>query len=88
MRVILYLNYFFSSIHSPHQIIYDIYDTDTYIFLFAIDVSLFLNVHSNKSLYSLSLTHTQICREREREIEATKRRQGHKFDGLVSTPTK
>ena len=26
--------------------------------------------------------------EREREIEATKRRQGHKFDGLVSTPSK
>ena len=44
----LYLNCIFSSDHPPHHIIYD---PNTYIFLFTIDVSLFLSVHSNKSLY-------------------------------------
>ena len=42
--------------------------------------------------YTHTHTHTHIYGERERESErereATKRRQGHKFDGLVSTPSK
>ena len=54
----LYLNCIFSSDHPPHHIIYD---PNTYIFLFTIDVSLFLRVHSNIYIY--------IYRERERERE-------------------
>ena len=42
----LHLNCIFSSGHLLHHIIYD---TNTYVFLFTIDVSLFLRVHSNKS---------------------------------------
>ena len=53
----LHLNCIFSSGHLPHHIIYD---TNTYVFLFTIDVSLFLRVHFNKSLCSY------IYRERER----------------------
>ena len=44
----LYLNCIFSSDHSQHHIIYD---TNTYIFLFTIDVSLFCRVHSNIYIY-------------------------------------
>ena len=39
-------------------------------------------------MLSLSHTHSHTYMEREREREATKRRQGHKLDGLVSTPSK